>query len=145
MKITHKKPVRTQKSNPLCWADHGNKRFPKNVPWRKTLTNTGGNNAMPLLFAEAEVAGAEAGAVARSIPNAFELSPSGTVENQASKVVGRGPFKGELASPYTNSRLTMQEIMSAKPPIPDPQGVPGVLRWDVPGTFRARMEYGSWW
>ena len=29
----------------------------------------------------------------------------------------------------------MQEIMSAKPPLSDPRGVPGALRWDVQGEM----------
>jgi hypothetical protein len=34
------------------------------------------------------------------------------------------------------SPLTINEIMNAKRPIPDPEGLAGVLRWDVPGNFR---------
>jgi hypothetical protein len=32
--------------------------------------------------------------------------------------------------------------MAAGEPIPDPGGVPGALRWDVPGTFRG--SNGVW-
>jgi hypothetical protein len=89
-------------------------------------------------------AAGEAGAarIATSIPRAAELRLSGTVQNQIKDVVTRGPFKGELANPYTNSRLLLQEIMDAKPPIPDPQGVANALRWDVTGTFRGVT--GTW-
>jgi len=37
--------------------------------------------------------------------------------------------------PFVNSPLTIQEIMDAAEGVPDPQGVPGALRWDVPGAF----------
>ncbi len=54
----------------------------------------------------------------------------------------RGPFKGELSRPYLNSPLTIDEIMNAATSVPDPGGVPGALRWDVPGTFRSSS--GAW-
>jgi len=44
--------------------------------------------------------------------------------------------------PYINSPLLAQEIMAVKPPIPDPQGVPGVLRWDVLGSYN--NSQGTW-
>jgi len=44
--------------------------------------------------------------------------------------------------PYINSPLLAQEIMAVKPPIPDPQGIPGVLRWDVLGSFN--NSKGTW-
>lgn len=37
---------------------------------------------------------------------------------------------------YGNLDLAINEIMAAKKPIPDPGGLAGDLRWDVPGTFR---------
>lgn len=50
---------------------------------------------------------------------------------------------GKLAErPYLNSPLTLREIMAAGRPIPDPGGVAGALRWDVPGTFRGSA--GTW-
>lgn len=42
---------------------------------------------------------------------------------------------GDLARPYMNSPHTIEEIMRATRPIPDPGGAPNVLRWDVPGSF----------
>jgi len=48
-----------------------------------------------------------------------------------------------LASrPYYQSPLTLREIMAAGKPIPDPGGVAGALRWDVPGAFRGSA--GTW-
>jgi len=44
--------------------------------------------------------------------------------------------------PYLRSPLTLREIMAASKPIPDPGGVAGALRWDVPGTFRGST--GTW-
>jgi hypothetical protein len=52
------------------------------------------------------------------------------------------PWYGERARPFLDSRLLMQEIMDAAPPIRDPRGMPNYLRWDVPGYFRGR--YGMW-
>lgn len=50
---------------------------------------------------------------------------------------------GKLAErPYLNSPLTLREIMAAGKPIPDPGGVAGALRWDVPGAFRGSA--GTW-
>ena len=42
---------------------------------------------------------------------------------------------GTVHSYYLNSRLVMREIMEAGKPVPDPAGVPGALRWDVPGSI----------
>lgn len=39
-------------------------------------------------------------------------------------------------------RNPVNEIMAAGKPIPDPGGIPGGLRWDVPGTFRG--SEGTW-
>jgi hypothetical protein len=50
---------------------------------------------------------------------------------------------GKLAErPYLNSPLTLREIMAAGKPIPDPGGVAGALRWDIPGVFRGSA--GTW-
>jgi RHS repeat-associated protein len=62
---------------------------------------------------------------------ATELRLSTTVENHLGDVAKTG----ELVRPYGDSRLLMQEIMDARPPVPDPGGIPGGLRWDVPGTM----------
>ena len=40
------------------------------------------------------------------------------------------------------SPLTVDEIMVAKNPIPDPGNLPGGYRWDVPGYFRGKE--GVW-
>ena len=65
-----------------------------------------------------------------------------TVASHATDIVTKGPFKGELARPFLNSPLTIQEIMAAGKGIPDPGGVAGALRWDVPGAFRGTE--GTW-
>lgn len=65
-----------------------------------------------------------------------------TVASHLGDVVKHGPFKGELARPYLTSPLTLQEVMAAGKPIPDPGGVAGALRWDVPG--RVRGAAGMW-
>ncbi len=64
---------------------------------------------------------------------------------EAAGVVGTGaiadytltrPVASNLATrPYLNSRLLIQEIRTAGKAIRDPGGVPGALRYDVPGTL----------
>ncbi len=49
---------------------------------------------------------------------------------------------GVPARPYLNSRLVMREIMEAGKAVPDPGGVPGALRWDVPGAVSGTK--GTW-
>ena len=62
-----------------------------------------------------------------------------TVEQHLAESAKSG---SKLARPYANSRLTIQEIMNAGRPVPDPGGVPGALRWDVPGTMNGTK--GIW-
>jgi len=62
--------------------------------------------------------------------NVSELQPTQTVLNN-------------LASrPYINSPSTIQDIVDGGTPIPDPGGVPGALRWDVPGFYNG--SDGTW-
>jgi len=42
---------------------------------------------------------------------------------------------GELARPFVKSPLTAQEIQATGSGVPDPGGLPGALRYDVPGSF----------
>jgi hypothetical protein len=49
---------------------------------------------------------------------------------------------GELSRPYLGSRLLNRSIMEAGQPVADPGGVPGALRWDVPGAFEGST--GTW-
>ena len=73
---------------------------------------------------------------------AASLRLTNTVANHATDVVRRGPFAGELARPFLNSNLTAREIMATGKGVPDPRGVAGALRWDVPGSFRGSQ--GTW-
>jgi hypothetical protein len=75
-------------------------------------------------------------AALKPIVNPDSLKLTNTVANHLDEVVKRGPYAGQSARPYLKSKLLLKEIMEAKVPIPDPRGVPGALRWDVPGTFR---------
>lgn len=79
------------------------------------------------------------GAVAKAPGlSAFELTQTKTVANHAHDLTRTGA----LARPYNNSNLTVQEIMNAAKPIPDPGGLPGGLRWDVPGSLNGSQ--GTW-
>ncbi len=75
---------------------------------------------------------------------------SGTVENNAVKYLYKSEktiqigdgfitiyYVGESQRPFVKygTSLIMNEIMEAGTPIPDPQGVPSVLRWDVPSAY----------
>lgn len=80
-------------------------------------------------------AGAEALQVGR-----FRLTE--TVGKHLTDVVKHGANKGELARPYLRSPHTIEQIMKGGKGVPDPGGVPGALRWDVPGTFRGSQ--GTW-
>jgi hypothetical protein len=70
--------------------------------------------------------------------DASELTMTRTVENHLAQYAK----DGTLARPYGNSPLTIQGIMRAGDPIPDPGGVPGALRWDVPGAVNGSQ--GTW-
>jgi hypothetical protein len=70
----------------------------------------------------------------------FQLT--NTVENHRYDIITRGEYRGQLSRPYLDSPLMINEIMEARPPIPDPGGVPDALRWDVPGSFRG--SDGTW-
>ena len=70
--------------------------------------------------------------------DASQLGRTATVARHAEDITK----SGELARPYINSPLTVRSIMEAGDPIPDPGGVPGGLRWDVPGGFRGSP--GTW-
>jgi hypothetical protein len=67
---------------------------------------------------------------------------SNTAARHFTESVKHGPNAGRLSRPYMNSPLTINEIMAAGKPIPDPRGMPGGLRWDVSGTFRG--SEGIW-
>ena len=43
--------------------------------------------------------------------------------------------KNAATRPFVNSPLTAQEIQATGTGVPDPGGIPGALRYDVPGTF----------
>jgi hypothetical protein len=49
---------------------------------------------------------------------------------------------GRPARPYGGSILTLQEIIDSVTPKADPQGVSGVCRWDVAGTWNGKS--GTW-
>jgi hypothetical protein len=54
----------------------------------------------------------------------------------------RGPNAGRLSRPFMRSPLTIEEIMNARAPMPDPRRTPGTLYWEIPGTFRG--SEGTW-
>lgn len=67
---------------------------------------------------------------------------SNTTAKHFTELVKRGPNAGRLSRPYMKSALTIEEIMAARKPSPDPGGISGGLRWDVPGSLRG--SEGTW-
>ena len=67
---------------------------------------------------------------------------SQTVADHLTDVIKRGPYKGELARPFIKSPHLIEEIIATGKGVPDPGGVPGALRYDVPGMFRGSK--GIW-
>jgi hypothetical protein len=68
---------------------------------------------------------------------------TGTVAGHLSDTVGGvGDYSGSLARPYIQSPSTINEIVSTGQGVPDPGGLAGALRYDVPGTFRGSS--GTW-
>ncbi len=87
--------------------------------------------------------------------NPTQLKLSGTVENNAVKYlyksektiqIGDGfitiHYVGESQRPFVKygTSLIMNEIMEAGTPIPDPQGVPGVLRYGTEGIWELAIN-----
>jgi hypothetical protein len=67
--------------------------------------------------------------------NAFDLQLTKTVENHLQDL----SKTGNVVRPYGDNRQLIQEIINAKPPMPDPGGVTGALRWDVQGTMNGKQ------
>ena len=87
-------------------------------------------------LAEGAESGAKAGVGSEIDAEALTLST--TVEGHLSDITKLGT----KARPYGDSRLVMKEIMEAGKAVPDPGGVPGGLRWDVPGAVNGSK--GTW-
>jgi len=84
-------------------------------------------------------------AIAYSAPPPLVVGPytyTATAGNHADDIVKRGPYIGELSRPYMTSVTTIDEIRAGGTPVPDPGGVAGALRYDVPGEFRGQS--GAW-
>jgi len=70
-------------------------------------------------------------AASSRVVNIGDYTLTGTVANNLSR------------RPYINN-LTIQEITATGRSVPDPGGIPGALRYDVPGTMsRANVEVGA--
>jgi RHS repeat-associated protein len=100
--------------------------------------------SQPIMVAPEIVSAAwEAGAVSAGLPNVGAQSPTPSIASFAENLRPTQTVASHEASrPYIQSSLTAAEIMSARPPVADPQGVPNVLRWDVPGSFNGSS--GAW-
>jgi hypothetical protein len=97
--------------------------------------------------ASKSIKAAEAGDVLATTSSSADKMVGGlkmttTVANHATDIITKGTSKGELARPFLSSPLVIQEIMAAKEAIPDPSGIVGALRWEVPDMFRGAD--GTW-
>jgi len=82
--------------------------------------------------------------VLRTVKNdisASEYTFTQTAEAHLGDIVKRGANAGQMSRPYMNSPLTINQIMSTGPGIPDAT-FPGGYNWRVPGNFRG--SNGSW-
>ena len=80
------------------------------------------------------------GAAAKTVTQA-EYTFTKTAAKHLTEVVKRGENAGQLARPYMNSPLTIQEIMSTGKGTLDAT-FKGGMNWRVPGTFRGSQ--GIW-
>lgn len=104
-------------------------------------------NQLAQLDYEAICEGADTCGLGTVAPELYLLGVGGVIRQAAAVTIGEYTLTrtvaGKLAErPFLNSPLTLREIMAAGKPIPDPGGVAGALRWDVPGTFRGSA--GTW-
>lgn len=102
-----------------------------------------------LLRNPSDIPGALAGALPGITPAASELSQVVSGAIGAVRLLGNASSPSAVTEynltqtvqnnassrPYVNSPLTIQEITSTGKGVPDPGGVPGALRYDVPGTM----------
>ncbi|KYF73430.1 hypothetical protein BE11_19925 [Sorangium cellulosum] len=58
-----------------------------------------------------------------------------TAAKHLDEIITKGPRAGRLARPFMRSPLLIREIMAGGKGIPDPGGLAGALRWDVPGAI----------
>jgi hypothetical protein len=66
--------------------------------------------------------------------DASQLKLTDIVSRHIDELVEKGEHKGEWARPFTDSRSVTQAIIDSGTPRPDPGGVPGALRWDLPSA-----------
>ena len=113
----------------------------KNDPLGKIYIGIVANAAFGGLFTDAPAA-APVTAENTSV-QVGDYTLSDTVAGHMSETVGgTGTYSGQLARPYLSSPSTIDEIISTGQGVPDPQGVPGLIRYDVPGAFRG--SDGTW-
>ena len=94
---------------------------------------------VPLQIAKLSAKGAHS---VEGVLKAGKFTYSNTAAKHFTEFVKRGPNAGRLSRPYMKSPLTINEIMAAGKPIPDPGGIPGGLKWDIPGLLRG--SEGTW-
>ncbi len=99
-----------------------------------------GMEATANLLSLAVPGGRGAGIAAKGVTQA-EYTFTKTAAKHLTEVVKRGENAGQLARPYMNSPLTIQEIMSTSKGTLDAT-FKGGMNWRVPGTFRGSQ--GIW-
>ena len=94
---------------------------------------------MPVQIAKLSAKGSQS---VKGVLKVGKFTYSDTATKHLTELVKKGPNASRLSRPYMKSQLTINEIMAAGNPISDPGGIPGGLRWDIPGTFRGSV--GTW-
>jgi hypothetical protein len=87
------------------------------------------------VIAAEEAGEAFAGVGAEGVAAVAEATGEGAAASTSEITLTKTVANNLASRPYLNSPLTVQEIQSTGLGVPDPGGVPGALRYDVPGSF----------
>jgi len=94
-----------------------------------------GDEVFSVTFSEEIVVTATRQGATKGGVQAAEYTFTKSAEKHLTEIVTKGANKGQLARPYMNSPLTIQEIMSTGKGTLDAT-FKGGMNWKVPGTFR---------
>ncbi len=78
----------------------------------------------------------------RSDVSVGEYSYDSSSGRHFNSIVESGKNSGRLERPYMRSLQVIEEIQAAGQSIPDPRGIPGVVRWDISGSVNGTE--GTW-
>lgn len=96
---------------------------------------------MPMQIAKLSAKGAHR---VEGVLKVGKFTYSNTVAKHFTEFVKRGPNAGRLSRPYMKSPLTIEEIMAAEKPLPDPEGVLVVYVGIFLDLSEEVKEHGNW-